>query len=233
MSLRVVALSLRPWGARMAGLALAGMRLASSQASTMEQLLDRAGGRPCRTMLTAPVPAWTRSHHRDQRPYRSGSCRFARSASPATISLAPFVICSARTKQFGIPPLGYRGVSALSACGSNVFDDRAALTRRRINAVVAARRRCRRWWLTSNSCPPACRREQLLPGLGTGKMPELDARRPIRSAARGHYANACVTCHGPNGSRHSPQPADYRSRLHGAAAVGQPTASTTAPGWRG
>src|SRR5262249_58269882 len=40
---------------------------------------------------------------------------------------------------------------------------------------------------------------QLLPGMGTGKMPELDrAADPTRGAAG--YANACVACHGPNGA---------------------------------
>src|SRR5215831_869001 len=40
---------------------------------------------------------------------------------------------------------------------------------------------------------------QLLPGLGTGNMPELDrAADPVRGAAS--YANACVACHGPNGA---------------------------------
>src|SRR5262249_9752482 len=40
---------------------------------------------------------------------------------------------------------------------------------------------------------------QLLPGLGTGNMPELDrAADPARGAAS--YANACVACHGPNGA---------------------------------
>jgi len=40
---------------------------------------------------------------------------------------------------------------------------------------------------------------QLVPGLGTGNMPELD--RPA-DPARGEagYANACVVCHGPDGA---------------------------------
>jgi thiosulfate dehydrogenase len=40
---------------------------------------------------------------------------------------------------------------------------------------------------------------QLLPGMGTGNMPELD--RPA-DPARGEalYANTCVACHGPNGA---------------------------------
>jgi thiosulfate dehydrogenase len=40
---------------------------------------------------------------------------------------------------------------------------------------------------------------QLLPGMGTGNMPELD--RPA-DPARGEalFANACVACHGPNGA---------------------------------
>src|SRR5262249_1660844 len=57
---------------------------------------------------------------------------------------------------------------------------------------------------------------QLLPGMGTGNMPELDrAADPARGEAL--YANACVACHG----RHSPQPADHRPRLHDAATLGQ------------
>jgi len=40
---------------------------------------------------------------------------------------------------------------------------------------------------------------QLLPGLGTGNMPELDrAADPARGEAS--YVNACVACHGPNGA---------------------------------
>ena len=40
---------------------------------------------------------------------------------------------------------------------------------------------------------------QLLPGMGTGNMPELDrAADPARGEAL--YANACLTCHGPNGA---------------------------------
>ena len=40
---------------------------------------------------------------------------------------------------------------------------------------------------------------QLLPGVGTGKMPELDrAADPMRGEA--DYANACAACHGPNGA---------------------------------
>jgi thiosulfate dehydrogenase len=40
---------------------------------------------------------------------------------------------------------------------------------------------------------------QLLPGMGTGNMPELDrAADPARGEAP--YANACATCHGPNGA---------------------------------
>jgi len=39
---------------------------------------------------------------------------------------------------------------------------------------------------------------QLLPGMGTGNMPELDrAADPARGEAL--YANACVACHGPDG----------------------------------
>jgi len=40
---------------------------------------------------------------------------------------------------------------------------------------------------------------QLLPGMGTGKMPELDrAADPVRGETG--YANACVACHGPDGA---------------------------------
>jgi thiosulfate dehydrogenase len=40
---------------------------------------------------------------------------------------------------------------------------------------------------------------QLLPGMGTGNMPDLDrAADPARGAAL--YANACVACHGPDGA---------------------------------
>jgi thiosulfate dehydrogenase len=40
---------------------------------------------------------------------------------------------------------------------------------------------------------------QLLPGMGTGKMPELDRPAdPVRGEA--DYSNACAACHGPNGA---------------------------------
>jgi thiosulfate dehydrogenase len=40
---------------------------------------------------------------------------------------------------------------------------------------------------------------ELLPGLGTGKMPELDRPAdPVRGKAR--YTNACAICHGPDGA---------------------------------
>jgi thiosulfate dehydrogenase len=40
---------------------------------------------------------------------------------------------------------------------------------------------------------------QLLPGMGTGNMPELDrAADPARGEAS--YAKTCVACHGPNGA---------------------------------
>src|SRR5207247_10388732 len=50
---------------------------------------------------------------------------------------------------------------------------------------------------------------QLLPGMGTGNMPELDrAADPARGEAL--YANACVACHGPDGAgiRRSLPPTD-------------------------
>ena len=40
---------------------------------------------------------------------------------------------------------------------------------------------------------------QLLPAMGTGKMPELDRPADPVRGERG-YANACLTCHGPNGA---------------------------------
>jgi thiosulfate dehydrogenase len=47
----------------------------------------------------------------------------------------------------------------------------------------------------STGVPPG----QLLPGMGTGHMPELDrAADPARGEAL--YANACVACHAPNGA---------------------------------
>src|SRR5215472_17210842 len=40
---------------------------------------------------------------------------------------------------------------------------------------------------------------QLLPGMGTGNMPELD-RAADPALGEALYANACLTCHGPNGA---------------------------------
>ena len=76
------------------------------------------------------------------------------------------------------------------------------------------------WWPISNFSRPACRRGQVLPGLGVGNMPELDrAADPARGETI--YANACVACHGTDGTGIRRSLPTHRSRLHDAAALGQ------------
>jgi thiosulfate dehydrogenase len=111
----------------------------------------------------------------------------------------------AGTKKFGIPLFGlfgeYPRYSARSGASITIEDRLNACMTRSMNgrplpvgvpemqAMVAYIR-----FLSTGVAPG-----QQLPGMGTGKMPELD--RPA-DPARGEtgYANACVTCHGPDGA---------------------------------
>ena len=126
----------------------------------------------------------------------------------------------AGTKKFGIPLFGLLGefprYSARSGAQMTIEDRLNSCMTRSMNgralpvgapemqAMVAYIK-----FLSTGVAPG-----QLLPGMGTGKMPELD--RPA-DPVRGDLP------HLPRSEwrRHSPQPADDRSRLHGAAAVGQ------------
>ena len=132
----------------------------------------------------------------------------------------------AGTKKFGIPLFGLFGAfphySARSGAEITIEERVNSCMTRSMNgrplpagapemqALVAYVK------FLSTGVPPG----QLLPGMGTGNIPQLHrAAHPARGEAL--YANACLTCHGPNGARHPPQPADHRPRLHDAAALGQ------------
>ena len=112
---------------------------------------------------------------------------------------------NAGTKKFGIPLFGLFGEFPLYSprAGAEIsIEDRlnSCMTRSmngrplpvdapQMQALVAYIK------FLSTGVPPG----QLLPGLGVGKMPELDrAADPERG--RSLYANTCAVCHGPDGS---------------------------------
>src|SRR5499427_3486462 len=111
----------------------------------------------------------------------------------------------AGTKKFGIPLFGLFGKfphynarlgaqmtieDRLNACMTRSMNGRPLPAESpEMQAVVAYIK-----FLSTGVAPG-----QLLPGLGTGNMPELDrAADPVRG--EGLYANACVACHGPDGA---------------------------------
>ena len=76
------------------------------------------------------------------------------------------------------------------------------------------------WWPISSFCRRAFATGKVLSGLGAGTMPELDrAADPVRG--RGHLRQCLPRLPQHRRLRRPPQPADHRSRLHGAAAVGR------------
>jgi thiosulfate dehydrogenase len=111
----------------------------------------------------------------------------------------------AGTKKFGIPLFGLFGefprYSARSGAQMTIEDRLNSCMTRSMNgralpvgapemqAMVAYIK-----FLSTGVAPG-----QLLPGMGTGKMPELDRPADPVRGERG-YANACLTCHGPNGA---------------------------------
>jgi len=111
----------------------------------------------------------------------------------------------AGTKKFGIPLFGLFGefprYSARSGAQMTIEDRLNSCMTRSMNgralpvgapemqAMVAYIK-----FLSTGVAPG-----QLLPGMGTGKMPELDCPADPVRGERG-YANACLTCHGPNGA---------------------------------
>ena len=111
----------------------------------------------------------------------------------------------AGTKKFGIPLFGLLGeyprYSARSGAPMTIEDRLNACMTRSMNgrplpagapemqALVSYIK-----FLSTGVSPG-----QLLPGMGTGKMPELDrAADPVRGETG--YANTCVACHGPDGA---------------------------------
>jgi len=111
----------------------------------------------------------------------------------------------AGTKKFGIPLFGLFGefprYSARSGAQVTIEDRFNSCMTRSMNgralpvsapemqAMVAYIK-----FLSTGMAPG-----QLLPGMGTGKMPELDRPAdPVRGEA--DYTNACAACHGPNGA---------------------------------
>jgi thiosulfate dehydrogenase len=111
----------------------------------------------------------------------------------------------AGTKKFGIPLFGLLGeyprYSARSGAPMTIEDRLNACMTRSMNgrplpagapemeALVSYIK-----FLSTGLSPG-----QLLPGMGTGHMPELDrAADPVRGETG--YANACVACHGPDGA---------------------------------
>jgi thiosulfate dehydrogenase len=111
----------------------------------------------------------------------------------------------AGTKKFGIPLFGLFGefprYSARSGAQMTIEDRLNSCMTRSMNgralpvgapemqAMVAYIK-----FLSTGVAPG-----QLLPGMGTGKMPELDRPADPVRGERG-YGNACLTCHGPNGA---------------------------------
>src|SRR5262245_11039822 len=111
----------------------------------------------------------------------------------------------AGTKKFGIPLFGlfedfplysFRVGAQISiedrvnSCMTRSMNGRALpVAAPEMQAIVAYIK------FLSTGVPPG----QRVPGLGTGKMPELDrAADPARGQAS--YANTCLVCHGPNGA---------------------------------
>jgi thiosulfate dehydrogenase len=111
----------------------------------------------------------------------------------------------AGTKKFGIPLFGLFGEfpryntrvgaeitieNRVNSCMTRSMNGRALpVSAPEMQAMVAYIK------FLSTGVPPG----ELLPGLGTGKMPELDRPAdPVRGKAG--YANACAICHGPDGA---------------------------------
>ena len=124
---------------------------------------------------------------------------------PATISRAAIVTLQAGTKKFGIPLFGLFGEyphysvrsgaemtieDRFNSCMTRSMNERALpVSSPEMQAMMAYIK-----FLSTGVAPG-----ELLPGLGTGKMPELD-RPADPSRGKTGYASACEVCHGPNGA---------------------------------
>src|SRR5262249_29907998 len=114
-------------------------------------------------------------------------------------------LLQAGTKKFGIPLFGLFGEfprynarvgaeitieNRVNSCMTRSMNGRALpVSAPEMQAMVAYIK------FMSHGVPPGAP----LPGLGTGKMPELDRPAdPVRGKAG--YTNACGTCHGPDGA---------------------------------
>src|SRR5262245_869251 len=169
------------------------------QPADLDRARDRGAPEQC---PWSPGAARARPDHGDLRPYWSRGCgkRFAgNNLACGNCHL------QAGTKKFGIPLFGLFGVfprysarlgaemtiqDRLNACMTRSMNGRALpADAPEMQALVAYIK-----FLSTGVAPG-----QLLPGMGTGNMPELDrAADPARGEAL--YANACVPCHGPNGA---------------------------------
>ena len=110
----------------------------------------------------------------------------------------------AGTKKFGLPVFGLYGdfphYSARAGAEISVEDRVNSCMTRSMNGRACRRMhpKCRLSSPTSNFCRPACRQEQRIPGLGAGKIPELDrAADPARG--RTIYVAKCQGCHNTDG----------------------------------
>src|SRR5262245_12588149 len=124
---------------------------------------------------------------------------------PATISRAAIVTLQAGTKKFGIPLFGlfgeYPHYSVRSGAEMTIEDRFNSCMTRSMNgrALPVSSPEMQAMMAYIKFLSTGVAPGELLPGLGTGKMPELD-RPADPSRGKTGYASACEVCHGPNGA---------------------------------